>query len=147
MLIGIDSRISPELLYCLARMGHGDEIVLADRNFPTHAIASGCVVSTPIEMLGFNAPMVARLVSSLMPLDGFVEYSALRMQLDDDPENMAEVHEDVWDELEPVLPKGGTLSSIDRKDFYVQARNAFAVIQTGERRSYGCFILRKGVLF
>ncbi len=147
MLIGIDGRLSPDLLYCLAQTGHGDEIVLADRNFPSTTMATRCICSAPISMVGFNAPTVASLIASVMPLDYFTEYSALRMQIDGEPDKLADVHADVWDALEPVLPEGGTLSSIERQDFYTQAQNAFAIVQTGEQRPFGCFILRKGVVF
>ena len=146
MLYGVDSRISPDLLHCLARMGHGDEIIIADRNYPSVSTAANCIVKDPIPMFGFNAPMVADIITSIMPLDGFAQYSALRMELDSDPERLAPVHTDVWDVLEPCLPKGGSLSSIERQDFYVQAQTAFAVVQTGELRKYGCFILRKGIV-
>ncbi len=147
MLFGIDHRFPPELLYCLARMGHGDELVLADRNYPAATTAAFCRVTTPVSMLGFNAPIVADLITSLMPLDGNAEYSALRMQIDDEPDTLADVHTDVWDVLEPCLPEHGVLSSIERQDFYEQAQSAFAVVQTGEMRPFGCFILRKGVVF
>ena len=147
MLFGIDGRLSPQLLHCLAQMGHGDELILADRNFPSTTMAANCVVKEPVAMMGFNAPVVASLISAIMPLDGFAEYSALRMELDHDPERLAPVHNDVWDVLEPALPDGGILSSIERQSFYEQASSAFAIVQTGEMRAFGCFILRKGVIF
>lgn len=147
MLYGIDSRFSPELLYCLARMGHGDEIVLADRNFPSLSCAGLCAIKEPISMVGFNAPLVADLITSIMPLDGAAGYSALRMQIDGQPDVLSGVHTDVWDVMEPCLPEGGALSSIERREFYEQAQTAFAIVQTGEMRPFGCFILRKGVIF
>jgi len=147
MLFGVDARIPPNLLYALARMGHGDELILADRNYPAATTAANCIVNEPICLPGFNAPFAADLITSAMPLDGFAEYSALRMQIDNDPDRLAEVHVEVWDVLEPCLPKGGVLSSIERQEFYEQAQTAFAVVQTGEERPFGCFILRKGVIF
>jgi len=97
-------------------------------------------------MMGLNAPLVADLVTSIMPLDGFAGYSALRMQVDNNPEKLNAVHEEMWDVLEPCLPEGGLLSSIEREEFYVQASTSFAVIATGEMRPFGCFILRKGLV-
>ncbi len=146
MLYGIDSRFSPELLHCLARMGHGDELVLADRNYPAVSTAAMCSIKDPISMVGFNAPLIADLITSIMPLDGAAGYSALRMQIDNDPDTLSDVHNDVWDVLEPCLPEGGVLSSIERQEFYVQAQTAFAIVQTGELRPYGNFILRKGIV-
>lgn len=147
MLIGIDSRMTPPLLHCLARMGHGDEIVVADANFPSASIASHCTLSEAIHLPGLDSPAAIDIITSLMPLDSFTDYSALRMQIDGAPEEMGEIHTAGWEVLTPRLPENGRLSSIERQDFYAQARRAFAVVQTAETRPYGCFILRKGVVF
>jgi len=147
MLIGIDPRVTPELLHVLAQMGHGDEIVLADRNYPSARSAAGCVVPQVIHYPGFDSVAVADLITGLMPLDGFHSYSALRMQVDDAPDTLTEAHEGVWDVLRPRLPEGGTLGSIERQAFYAHAPTCFAVVQCSEDRPFGCFILRKGVIF
>ena len=147
MLNGIDKRMSPALLHCLARMGHGDEIVIADANFPTDSTAHTCVIPQPLDMTGLDAPATISLITSLMPLDGFTDYSALRMEIDDQPDEMGDVHREAWAVLKPHLPEGGALSSIERQDFYHQASQSFAVVRTSDTRPYGCFILRKGVVF
>ncbi|EFO30230.1 L-fucose mutarotase [Roseibium sp. TrichSKD4] len=147
MLTGIDPRMTADLLYCLARMGHGDELVLADRNYPSVNTARTCCETSVIDLPGLNAPEAADIISALMPLDGFTDYAALRMEIDGAPKEIAEVHMDVWDVLRPRLPEGGELKSIERQSFYSHARKAFAVVQTTEDRPFGCFILRKGVVF
>ena len=147
MLIGIDPRVTPELLATLARMGHGDEIVIADRNYPATWSASGCVVKDPIQFPGHDAGVVADLVTGLMPLDSFHTHSALRMEIDGKPDTLSEAHREVWDILTPRLPEGGHLGSLERQEFYRRAGHGFAVVQCSEDRPFGCFILRKGVIF
>ncbi|WP_158969908.1 RbsD/FucU family protein [Chachezhania sediminis] len=147
MLNGIDRRISPALLHCLARMGHGDEIVIADANFPASSIARHCQVTEALPLTGLDAVEAIDVITTLMPLDGFTDYAALRMEIDGAADTVGEVHQAAWDVLEPRLPEGGGLSSLERLAFYEHARQAFAVVLTAEARPYGCFILRKGVVF
>ena len=147
MLIGIDPRVSPALLATLARMGHGDEIVVADRNYPATWSAAGCITPKVIDYPGHDAPTVIDLITGLMPLDNFHSHSVLRMEVDGAPDDMSDVHQAVWDLLTPRLPEGGILASIERQAFYARAGKSFAVVQCSEDRPYGCFILRKGVIF
>lgn len=147
MLIGIDARMTADLLYCLAQMGHGDEIVVADRNYPSASTAAHCCIPEVIQLPGLNAAEAADLITSVMPLDSFTDYAALRMQVDNRPDEITEAHQAVWDVLTPRLPEGAKLSSIERQSFYGHAQNAFAIVQTTEDKPFGCFILRKGVVF
>ncbi len=147
MLIGIDARMTPELVYVLARMGHGDELVLADANYPSVSTARHCVVTEPVMLTGLGAAEAADLITSVMPLDGFTDYAALRMEVDGRPDDLNDVHREVWDVLTPRLPDGARLASIERQAFYAHARSAFAVVHCSEPRAFGCFILRKGVVF
>ena len=147
MLIGIDARMTPGLLRCLAAMGHGDELVVTDANYPAAATARHCAVTRPLTLPGLDAPAAIAMITSLLPLDGFTDYAALRMEIDNAPEQMGDVHNEAWAILKPRLPEGGRLASIERQAFYAQARKAFAVVQTTEARAFGCFILRKGVVF
>lgn len=146
MLIGLDSRTTPDLLYTLARMGHGDEIVIADRNYPAAWSAAGCLVKDVIHYPGQDAALVADLITRLMPLDNFHTHSVLRMEIDNEPRTMSEVHQAVWDVVTPRLPEGGILASLERQAFYRRAGASFAVVQCSEDRPFGCFILRKGVI-
>ncbi len=147
MLIGIDPRITPDLLHVLARMGHGDELVVADANYPAAASARTCVVPEVQPMAGLDAVSALQAIATLLPLESFGEASALRMEVDGAPDDLADVHREAWDALRPKLPTGGRLASIERQAFYARARDAFAVVATGETRAFGCFILRKGVVF
>jgi L-fucose mutarotase len=146
MLIGLDPETTPDLLYTLARMGHGDEIVIADRNYPAAWSAAGCLVKDVIHYPGHDAALVADLITRLMPLDNFHTHSVLRMEIDNEPGTMSEVHQAVWDVVTPRLPEGGIMASLERQAFYRRAGASFAVVQCSEDRPFGCFILRKGVI-
>ena len=143
MLIGIDPHMPADLLDCLMRMGHGDEIVIADANFPSASIAA----KTPIEMTGFNAVEIAEMICALIPLDGFSDAAAYRMEIDNAPDEFGAVHAEVFAVLDAAKPGGAVLGSLERQAFYPRAAKAFAVVQSAEARPYGCFILRKGVIF
>ncbi|MEM7377624.1 MAG: RbsD/FucU domain-containing protein [Pseudomonadota bacterium] len=147
MLHGIDPKLTPELLYCLARMGHGDELVVADANYPSTTTAATCRLTEVLHCPGCDAVELVRLITDLMPLDGFHDYAALRMEIDKAPDEMSAVHEAAWAVMAPCLPEGGVLASIERQDFYGKAARAFAVVQCTEMRPFSCFILRKGVIF
>ena len=147
MLFNIDSNCSPELLYCLAQMGHGDELVIADRNFPATSTALQTCFQKVIPMPGFSALAAIKTITSLLPLDGFVDHAAVRMEIDSKPEEMNETHTAVFSFLETVIPDGAGLGHIPRPAFYERARRAYAVVRTSEDIPYGCYILRKGVIF
>ncbi len=147
MLIGLDRRFTAELLHCLALLGHGDEIIVADSNFPSHSIAENSVFGRAVELPGMTATEAIELITQLMPLDDFVPHCALRMEQDGHPDLMTDVHKEVFAVLEKVKPEKAGLGSIERQDFYARAKKSFAVVRTGEKRAYGCFILRMGVVF
>ena len=150
MLHNIDPRITPELLSVLSQMGHGDEIVIADRNFPSYSIGSNCIVNLPIILTNLNAAETIDVICSLLPLDTFSDYSALRMEIDNDPNSENEVHKEAWQILDKVETKRKIelkKSSLRRQIFYNHAMSTFAIVQTNESRPFGCFILRKGVIF
>ncbi|MGV6848540.1 MAG: RbsD/FucU family protein [Marinibacterium sp.] len=147
MLIGLDARMTPDLLYALARMGHGDEIVVADANFPAASTARHCQMDRPIDLTNMTAPAAIGLICTLLPLDAFVPEGALRMEVDGAPDQVDEVHAEAWAVVNANNPDGAGLGSIERQAFYARARGAFAVAHTAEARPFGCFILRKGVVF
>ena len=147
MLLGIDARMTPDLLFCLARMGHGDEIALVDSNYPAASTAAHCVVPIPIQLGGLDAAEAADLITSVMPLDPFVPHCALRMEVDGQPDEVTEAHRAVWALIEERMPEGAGTGSIERQAYYAHARTCFAVVQCSEARAFGCFILRKGVVF
>ncbi|CTQ34604.1 RbsD/FucU family protein [Jannaschia rubra] len=144
MLKGIDPILNAEVLGALRAMGHGDMLILADTNFPSDAIAQDTVLG---HLLRIDRPMgeVARAVLSVLPLDTFVEDFAGRMQVVDAPDDVPGVQAEVQQEI-AATGETRAMVGIERFAFYDLARRAYAVIQTGERRFYGCIMLRKGVI-
>lgn len=145
MLKGIDPILTADVLAALQAMGHGDDLILADVNFPAHSVASRTVLG---HVLRIEAPAarVARAVLSLYPLDTFVDDAAARMEVVGDPAAVPEVQREVQAEIDAAEGRPWPMLGIERYGFYERAKAAFAVIQTGERRFYGCFALRKGVI-
>jgi L-fucose mutarotase len=140
MLKGIDPVLGPELLAILRAMGHGDEIVIADANFPAASQARNLVRAD-----GVDAVRMTRAISALMPLDDFVPAAAFRMAVVDAPETVPPIVA----EFAKALAAGGyegPIEPIERAAFYDRARHAFAVVATGEIRLYGNLILKKGVI-
>jgi L-fucose mutarotase len=148
MLKTVDPLLTPELLFVLASMGHGDELVLCDENFPAASTARSTTYGTPIRLAGIGVPAAARAILSVLPLDGDVETPVLRMEVTGAAEEIPDVQQDLFDELTASRNGGSPASvgSLERFTFYEAARRAYAVVWTGERRFYGCFIFKKGVL-
>jgi L-fucose mutarotase len=147
MLKGIDPRMPADLLDVLMRMGHGDELAVVDANFPSHSTASKTVHGKVIELPGCPAPEAIALICHLMPLDPFVQPGALWMEHDGQGDQPDEVHTLAITEMKKGMPEGGSIGSIERQAFYGRARACFALVRCTERRPFGCFILRKGVIF
>ena len=147
MLNGINPNMTPDLLDCLMRMGHGDEIVVADANFPAASTAAHTHWGEVIQMPAMDAPAVIQLITGIMPLDAFSDACAYRMQIDNAPDEMGTVHEAAFTILTTAKPDDAKLGSIERQDFYARAQGAFAVVASVDARPFGCFILRKGVIF
>jgi L-fucose mutarotase len=139
MLKGIDPLLSPELLFALASMGHGDEICLADANFPAASIAGP---KAPIRLPGADGARALKAVLSVMPLDGFVTHPAAVMAVVGD----AQAVPAAVAAYRAVLGPGVGVEAVERFAFYERARRAFAIVATGEARKYGNILLRKGVI-
>jgi L-fucose mutarotase len=146
MLKGLDPLLNPDILAALRAMGHGDELVLADANFPADAIARDTVVGEALRMDGVDLPRAARAILSVLPLDTFVDHAVLRMQVVDDPDAVLPVHGEVLAEVERAEGPSFSMGTIERMAFYDRARQSYCVIATGERRPYGDFIFKKGVI-
>ncbi|MDQ4138325.1 MAG: fucose-binding protein [Actinomycetota bacterium] len=142
MLRGIDPLLSGELLKILDEMGHGDQLLLVDRNYP--AAASG----KPVVRLG-EAGIVraARAVLSVFPLDSFVDRPLERMEVDDDPSIVTPNQEAVLALAREDNGADLEYGIIPRLEFYDRAKHAFAVVHTLEPQPYSCFLLQKGVIF
>lgn len=141
MLRDIDPILSPDLLHILRAMGHGDELVIADANFP--ATSTGQRVT---RLDGLEATRVLEAVLSVMPLDNFVSDPALTMQVVDDPNATPAVVSMFQDIINDTADHPAQIQSLERFAFYERAKEAFAVVQTGEQRLYGNIIVKKGVI-
>jgi L-fucose mutarotase len=145
MLIGIPAIIGPELLDVLMRMGHGDEIVLADANFPADSVAANLVHRSVVPVSGAGTVELLKAVLRLMPLDTSVEQPALfmgpPMELGEQP-----VHADMLCALNGAGYSASHMRSLTRFDFYERAKRAYAVAQTSEMARFGNIIVKKGTL-
>lgn len=146
MLKGLDPRLNAEVLYALRAMGHGDVLVIADTNFPADAIARQTAFGELLRMDNLTAAEAVEAVLSVLPLDTFVEDFAGRMEVVGAAEERPAVQIEVQAKIDAAEGREREMVSVERFAFYEQAKAAYAVIQTGERRFYGCFLLRKGVI-
>lgn len=146
MLKGMDPRLNAEVLYALAAMGHGDTVVITDTNFPAEAIAQHSQVGSLLRIGNVTAGQAVEAVLSVLPLDTFVDDFAARMEIVGEPDTIPPVQSEVQAAIDAAEGEPRPMVSIERFAFYDAAKEAYAVIQTGERRFYGCFILRKGVI-
>lgn len=139
MLKGISKYIGPDLLAILSRMGHGDEIVLADAHFPGHSIGP--------QVLRADGITVAQLLDGILPLfelDRYATPLAMMAVVEGDMLD-PEVEADYRAVLRKHVAGEPALERIDRFAFYERARGAFAIVVTSELRKYGNLILKKGV--
>ena len=146
MLKGIYHRLNADVLHTLRAMGHGDTLVIADTNFPSDSIARSTVRGSLLRMDNLTCAEAAQAVLSVLPLDTFVADFAGRMEVVGDPAQVPAVQAEVQAEIDRAEGRPRPMIGIERFAFYDEARKAYAVIQTGERRFYGCFIFRKGVI-
>lgn len=140
MLKGIPDIISPELLKILDEMGHGDEIVIGDGNFPAASNAKRLV-----RLDGHGVPEILEAILKLVPLDPYVDSPVMLMQVtpgdDTDPV--------IWKDYERIVKEQSgdfKMSEIERFAFYERARDAYAIVATGETALYANIILKKGVV-
>jgi L-fucose mutarotase len=145
VLKNIDPLLNADVLHALQSMGHGDELVICDAHFPADSIARQTVVGTLLRIDAVSAPRVVKAVLSVMPLDTFVDAPALRMEVVGAPQTIPAAQQEAIRELEASGEKFA-FAPLERMAFYERAKQAYCVIQSGEQRGYGCFILKKGVL-
>jgi L-fucose mutarotase len=131
---------TPDLLHCLASMGHGDELALVDCHFPAVSNARRLV-----RLDGADLPDALSACLQLMPLDTFVKDPALRMEVADSRDSVPEVQKICQQVIDKWEGRHVPLAGIERHAFYERARQAFAILATGEQRTYGCIIVKKGV--
>jgi L-fucose mutarotase len=143
MLKNIPAILSPELLKVLCEMGHGDEIVLADGNFPAESVGKGAAV---IRADGHGVNELLDAVLALMPLDRYTEKPvALMSVVPGDP-----VAPTIWDDYKATIAKRGgdpaAIEMTERFAFYERAKKAYAIVATGETAIYANVLLKKGVV-
>src|SRR5512145_2682161 len=140
MLKGLDPVLGPDLLHVLAAMGHGDELVVADGNFPAATLARRLV-----RLDGVDAPRALHAILSVLPLDTFTPTPAAVMAVVGDPAAVPPPVPDFQPILDAAAGRPLRMEAIPRLAFYERARAAFAVVATGEPRPYGNVLVIKGV--
>ena len=141
MLKGLSPILSPDLLQVLRSMGHGDEIVVVDANFPADSMAQRLV-----RLDGLPVTAVTDAILSVMPLDDFVPEAAWRMEVVGDPTAEQPIFAEFRELLARHEGNGFKLAALERFAFYERAQEAYAIVATGETRLYGNIILKKGVV-
>ncbi len=138
MLKGISNIISPELLKILAEMGHGDEIVIGDGNFPGHSMNERCV-----RLDGHGVTEILEAILKLFPLDTYQKPVYIMEKVPGD-----EVETPIWDKYKKIIKPytNEEIEKIERFAFYERSKKAYAVVMTSEAALYGCIILKKGVI-
>ncbi|RUU86560.1 MULTISPECIES: RbsD/FucU family protein [unclassified Mesorhizobium] len=145
MLKGINPLLNADVLQALRAMGHGDDLIIADTNFPSDSVARQTALGRVLR-IDASAVQVVKAVLSLYPLDTFVDDSAARMEIVGKPDEIPPVQSEVQKEVDNAEGKSWPMIAVERYAFYERAKQAYCVIQTGERRFYGCFAFRKGVV-
>jgi L-fucose mutarotase len=147
MLKRIPAFMDADLLWILAAMGHGDQLVVVDRNFPAQSVARQTRSGRLVTIGGMDAKGTVRGILELFPLDSFVPSPVAWMEPVDQPGVILPVHADVLEVCRQVEGREVGYRLIERHAFYEAAQKCFAVVQNSEARPYGCFILTKGVVF
>lgn len=145
MLKGIDPLLNADVLRALRAMGHGDDLIICDTNFPADSVARQTVIGKVLR-IDADVARVVKAVLSVYPLDSFVDDAAARMEVVGDPQKLLPVAQEVQAEIDAAEGKSWPMISVERYAFYERAKKAYCVIQTHERRFYGCFAFRKGVI-
>jgi len=146
MLKNLDPLLNADVLQALRAMGHGDELVVCDANFPADSVARATVSGKLLRMDGADAPRAVRAILSVLPLDTFVASPAMRMEVVGEPDTIPAVQREAQAEVDAAEGRAVPFAPIERHAFYARARKAYCVIATGEARGYGCFVFTKGVL-
>lgn len=142
MLKGISKIVSPELVKVLCEMGHGDEIVIADGNFPSENFGKRVIRAD-----GISGTAMLDACLQLIPLDTYSDPNFILMQLMDC--DKGRINPVIWEEYKKIASSHDSnvrVGNIDRFEFYERAKNAYAVIATGEAAVYANIILKKGVI-
>lgn len=143
MLKGVPAILSPQLLKVLCEMGHGDEIVIADGNFPAESMGKDAVV---IRADGHGVPEILDAVLKMIPLDQYVERPAALMEVVPGDDCVPVIWEQYRALLEDNSEDPARIEMMERFAFYERAKKAYAIIATGESAIYANILLKKGVV-
>jgi len=141
MLIGVPSILSPELLKTIMEMGHGEELVIGDGNFPAAGMARRLIRAD-----GHGVPELLRAILKFFPLDRFVERPVALMEVVPGDPSKPEIWRRYRELLEQAEPGFEDFEFVERFAFYDRARQAYAILATGEEALYANIILKKGVV-
>lgn len=143
MLKGIPNILSPELLKRLCEMGHSDQLVIGDGNFPAESVGKDCYV---IRMDGHTVPEILDAILQVFPLDQYAEHPVSIMEKV--PGDTVETP--IWDEFEKIVSKyderENLIGQIERFAFYEKAKKSYLIIASSESALYGNIMLQKGVI-
>jgi L-fucose mutarotase len=145
MLKFLDPLLNADVLHALRSMGHGDDVVVCDTNFPADSVARQTAYGKLLRM-DADASRTVRAILSVLPLDTFVDDAALRMEVVGKPGEILPVAREVQAEIDRAEGRPWPMGSIERFAFYERAKRSYCVVQSGERRFYGCFIFKMGVI-
>jgi L-fucose mutarotase len=146
VLTNIDPLLTPELLHVLALMGHGDEIAVVDANFPADSVSRSTCHGRPVVLAGASATQAVRAILSVMPLDQYVDQPARTMEAPASAPGVPPVQSEAQEVVDRAAGRRSPLGGVERFAFYEAARGSYAVVHTSERRLYGNFLLKKGVV-
>ena len=146
MLKGINPLLNSDVLGALRAMGHGDDLIICDTNFPADSVARQTAYGKLLRIETKTAQEAVAAILSVFPLDSFVDDAAARMQVVGKPDEILPIQREVQGVIDSAEGKSWPMISIERYAFYERAKKAYCVIQTGDRRFYGCFAFRMGVI-
>jgi len=146
MLKGLDPILTAELLFVLKAMGHGDDIVLCDRNHPASTLAAKTTHGKLVSLFGADLARASEAVLSVFPLDTFVDEPVMRMKVVGDPDKLVPIHYTMQAIVDKAENRPIKIGAYERFDFYEAAAKSFAIVQTSDPGPYGCFIFKKGVI-
>jgi L-fucose mutarotase len=141
MLKGIHPALTPDLLWAIAAMGHGDIIAVVDANYPAYALHKRV-----LPLVGVDIEEAVSAITSVFPVDRAIEPAVFAMTPEGDLAAQIHSHTVLGDVLAAAEGRPVEIGPLERSEFYRQAKDAFAVVLTGETSSYACFLLTKGVV-
>jgi L-fucose mutarotase len=146
VLKNIDPLLTPELLFVLAAMGHGDELTVVDANFPADSVARRTSHGRVVPLAGVPTPRAVGAILSLLPLDQFVDAPVRTMTAGGPADVIPDVQLEVQAIIDEVEGRHWPMGTLDRFAFYEAARASYVVVLTGESRFFGNFLIKKGAL-